>query len=50
MFKHAAFSLICQNKQQPAALEALKILLEDNDFSHPAKRELMKLPANGKCL
>ncbi|WP_242388379.1 hypothetical protein [Kosakonia cowanii] len=40
LFKHAAFSLICQNKQQPAADEALKTLLEDNDFGRHAKREL----------
>ena len=40
LFKHAAFSLICQNKQQPAAVEALKILLEDDDFCRHAKREL----------
>lgn len=50
LFKHAAFALICQNKQQPAALEALKTLLGNNDFSRHAKRELMKLPADGKCL
>lgn len=49
LFKHAAFSLICQNKQQPAAREALKNLLEDNDFSRHAKRELMRLPANREC-
>ncbi|WKW42126.1 hypothetical protein [Kosakonia cowanii] len=40
LFKHAAFSLICQNKQQSAAVEALKILLKDNDFGRHAKREL----------
>ena len=40
LFKHAAFSLICQNKQQPAADKALKTLLEDNDFFRHAKREL----------
>ncbi|MGR4050675.1 hypothetical protein [Kosakonia cowanii] len=40
LFKHAAFSLICQNKQQPAAIEALKALLKDNDFCRHAKREL----------
>lgn len=40
LFKHAAFSLICQHKQQPAAIEALKELLKDNDFGRHAKREL----------
>lgn len=40
LFKHAAFSLICQNKQQPAAIEALKELRKDNDFGRHAKREL----------
>ncbi len=40
LFKQTAFSLICHNKQQPAAHEALKILIEDNDFGHHAKREL----------
>lgn len=40
LFKHAAFSLIFQNKQKPAAHEALKTLLEDNDFFRHAKREL----------
>lgn len=40
LFKYAAFSLICQNKQQSAAVEALKTLLEDNDFGRHAKREL----------
>lgn len=40
LFKHAAFSLICQHKQHPAAIEALKELLKDNDFGRHAKREL----------
>lgn len=40
LFKHAAFSLIYQNKQQPAAIEALKELRKDNDFGRHAKREL----------
>lgn len=40
LFKHAAFSLICQHKQQTAAIEALKELLKDNDFGRHAKREL----------
>lgn len=40
LFKHAAFSLIFQNKQQAAAIEALKELLKDNDFVRHAKREL----------
>lgn len=40
LFKHAAFSLICQHKQQSAAIEALKELQKDNDFGRHAKREL----------
>ncbi|MDM9616199.1 hypothetical protein [Kosakonia cowanii] len=40
LFKHAAFSLICQNKQHSAALAALKVLLKDSDFGRHAKREL----------
>lgn len=40
VFKHAAFSLIFQHKQQPAAIEALKELQKDNDFGRHAKREL----------
>ncbi|QAR47956.1 hypothetical protein EQG67_20400 [Kosakonia cowanii] len=40
LFKHAAFALICQNKQHPAALEALEVLLKDSDFGRHAKREL----------
>ena len=40
LFKHAAFSLICQNKQQPTSIETLKELLKDNDFCRHAKREL----------